>query len=78
MVAEFDAALAAVMDAPGIILDLRGNGGGSTAIATPSPGVSSTAPSPTATIGSAPGCPSAAGASFDYRVTRAGPPTPAR
>ncbi|HNS02406.1 MAG TPA: S41 family peptidase [Anaerolineae bacterium] len=35
LVAEFDAALAAVMDAPGIILDLRGNGGGSTAIADP-------------------------------------------
>ena len=30
--AEFDAALDALMDAPGIILDLRGNGGGSTFI----------------------------------------------
>ncbi|MFQ3662883.1 MAG: S41 family peptidase [Chloroflexaceae bacterium] len=32
LVAEFDAALDALMDAPGIILDLRGNGGGSTFI----------------------------------------------
>ncbi len=33
LVAEFDAALDALLDAPGIILDLRGNGGGSTFIA---------------------------------------------
>jgi carboxyl-terminal processing protease len=33
LVAEFDAALEALMDAPGLILDLRGNGGGSTALA---------------------------------------------
>jgi len=32
LVAEFDAALDALLDAPGIILDLRGNGGGSTFI----------------------------------------------
>lgn len=32
-VAEFDAALDALLDAPGIILDLRGNGGGSAFIA---------------------------------------------
>lgn len=32
LVAEFDAALAPLMDAPGIILDVRGNGGGSTLI----------------------------------------------
>jgi carboxyl-terminal processing protease len=32
LVAEFDAALAPVLDAPGLILDLRGNGGGSTFI----------------------------------------------
>ena len=35
LVAEFDAALDALMDAPGIILDLRGNGGGSTFISDP-------------------------------------------
>lgn len=33
LVAEFDAALEELLDAPGLILDLRGNGGGSTAIA---------------------------------------------
>lgn len=32
LVAEFDAALDALFDAPGLILDLRGNGGGSTFI----------------------------------------------
>ncbi len=32
LVAEFDVALAPLMDAPGIILDVRGNGGGSTLI----------------------------------------------
>ena len=35
LVAEFDAALAALFDAPGLILDLRGNGGGSTFISDP-------------------------------------------
>jgi carboxyl-terminal processing protease len=35
LVAEFDAALDPLMDAPGIILDLRGNGGGSTSGANP-------------------------------------------
>lgn len=33
VVAEFDAALDTLMDAPGIILDLRGNGGGNTSVA---------------------------------------------
>lgn len=33
LVAEFDTALGALMDAPGLIIDLRGNGGGSTALA---------------------------------------------
>lgn len=33
MLAEFDAALAALMDAPGLILDLRENGGGNSLIA---------------------------------------------
>jgi C-terminal processing protease CtpA/Prc len=33
MVAEFDAALAGLMDAPGLILDLRDNGGGSSLVA---------------------------------------------
>lgn len=35
LVAEFDAALDALLDAPGLILDLRGNGGGSTHISDP-------------------------------------------
>jgi carboxyl-terminal processing protease len=35
LVAEFDAALDTLMDAPGLILDLRGNGGGSTHISDP-------------------------------------------
>lgn len=35
LVAEFDAALAGLLDAPAIILDLRGNGGGSTFISDP-------------------------------------------
>ncbi len=34
-VAEFDTALDGLMDAPGIILDLRGNGGGSTFVSDP-------------------------------------------
>lgn len=33
LVAEFDAALDALLDAPGLILDLRGNGGGNAALA---------------------------------------------
>ncbi len=33
VVAEFDVALEALMDAPGIIIDLRGNGGGNTVVA---------------------------------------------
>ncbi len=35
LVAEFDAALDTLLDAPGLILDLRGNGGGSTFISDP-------------------------------------------
>ena len=35
LIAEFDAALNDLMDTPGIILDLRGNGGGSTFISDP-------------------------------------------
>jgi C-terminal processing protease CtpA/Prc len=38
LVAEFDAALDALMDTPGLILDLRGNGGGSTFISDPMAG----------------------------------------
>lgn len=35
LVAEFDTALDALLDAPGLVLDLRGNGGGSTHISDP-------------------------------------------
>jgi len=35
LVAEFDAALDPLMDAPGLILDLRGNGGGNTFVSDP-------------------------------------------
>ena len=35
LVAEFDAALDGLIDAPGIVLDLRGNGGGSTRVSDP-------------------------------------------
>jgi len=38
LVAEFDVALDALIDAPGLILDLRGNGGGSTYISDPMAG----------------------------------------
>ena len=38
LVAEFDAALDALMDAPGLILDVRGNGGGSTMLSDPMAG----------------------------------------